>query len=355
MKFKDIIDRQSDIWLFSSILSEKLERPEKLVSAGMNDLVKRALDEADIIKARKIAVIEIIDNKKNFHITSSWNLISLNPNISFKQAYLEQRKIFESVKTISKTAVYNYDDIINIIRDLNNLSGLIVVEGETIKGFISLANFSESELDLVKKTPMTIEQIKIKAKLKGGLIGASLHNSYKGIDLRGADLRSANLSGADLSKANLSGADLSGAIINNANLTEAKLVRVKLTGANLKNSILINADLRNAELWHADLENTQLQGANLKDAVLYGANLKSAKLKNANLYNAGLMSANLEGADLSDADISNTNLKYANFDNATNLSGINMNSITIDNLTESALKVEWNTEVMQFLKKKYSQ
>lgn len=313
---------------------------EKLVSVNLNDSVQATLEEAKNIRVEKIMVH---DETGNFWVVSSWKLRLLDPNITLKQAYDEKKEIFEKVKTVSID-----EEISKIISDLYELPGLIVIEEGKIKGFVSLADylaeFEQKPLDIIKE----------KAKIKEGLVGIDLHESYLvGIDLPDANMRGADLSKADLSKANLRNANLTSANLSNGNLTDAKLVRAKLREANLKDAILINADLRNAELWYANLQDAQLQGAILRDAVLFRANLKSAKLENADLYNAGLMSANLEGADLSNADIRNANLKYATFDEKTKLSGIKINSITIDNLTESALKAEWDPEIKQYLKKKY--
>lgn len=319
---------------------------EKLISVDINDTVRKALEETKNIDAKKIAVK---DNLENFWVISYWKLKLLDPNITLKQAYDNNREIFEIVKTVSSD-----EEIFNISNALYSLPGLIVIEKEKVKGFISLANFSESELEWLKRPLLTLEQIKQMAKVKGGLAGINLHGyDLKEIDLRDSDLRGVDFSGADLSKADLQRADLTGANLSNARLIDAKLIRAKLNGANLKGAILIGADLRFAQLWSADLENADLQYANLKDSVLFSANLKLAKLNNAVLYNAGLMSANLEGAVLRNADISSANLKYAIFDEKTDLKDIEINSITIDNLTDSALKADWNLEVKQFLKEKY--
>ncbi len=338
----------------TDIFAEKFGNPEKLVLLGMNDLVNNALKEAKDIDAKKIAIVDINERTRNFFVIPAWKLLLLNPNISFKQVYSENKEIFEKVKEASKDSITSIYNIIGIIESLYKFPGLIILEGEQITGFVSLANFSKSELeeiDFFKKSFWIREE---RVKMKGVLAGVRLHESYLvKVDLMGADIRGADLSKANLSRANLRSANLTGANLSGANLTDAKLVRAKLDGANLKDAILMNADLRNAELWNADLENAQLQGANLTDSVLYRANLKSANLENANLYNAGLMSANLEGTDLSNADIRNANFKYAIFDEKTKLNGIEINSITIDNLTESALKADWNPEIKQILEKKW--
>jgi len=69
-----------------------------------------------------------------------------------------------------------------------------------------------------------------------------------GVDLKGADLSSANFHGAQLSSANLAGAELSlaklsGAELGNANLSGADLTFANLTGADLMMANLTGADL----------------------------------------------------------------------------------------------------------------
>ncbi len=348
--------------IVTEILAEKLEKPEKLAAAGMNDYIRRALEEVKDTGAKKIAVIDILNETIKFWIISSWNQRLLNPNVSFRQAFDQRREIFESVKAVSKEDIFSsdarakYDATIKIITDLFELPGLIVFEGNKIKGFISLANFSESEYEKIesfKKSFLTIEQIKQKAKLKGALASIGLHGSYEGIDLRDSDLRGVDFSKAELRKAILRGADLTKANLSGADLTNANLIRARLDGAILKDAILIEANLSYTQLWHANLENAQLQGAILQESVLFGANLKFANLENANLFNAGLMSANFEGADLSNADIRNANLKGATFNENTKLNDVEINSITIDNLTESALKANWSPEIKQIIIEKY--
>ncbi|GFO96604.1 pentapeptide repeat-containing protein [groundwater metagenome] len=319
---------------------------EKLVLFDFNNSVKEAL-EAVTGDIKKIAVK---DNTGNYWIISFWRLRLLNdPNITLEQAFNTNTEIFETVRTVSSE-----EEIIDIIKDLYSLSGLIVVEDENIKGFFSLANFSESQLELLSKHRFTIEEIERRAKIKGRLTGIDLHEyDLEGIDLRNADLTNANLNKAILRKANLRNADITGAIFNDADLTEANLVRAKLNRTKLKNAKLNRADLRMAQLWHANLENAELIEARLNDTELYSANLRYANLTGADLFNAGLMNAVLEGADLTNADIRNANLKYATFDKKTDLKDIEINSITIDNLTENALTANWDAETKQIIKEKY--
>jgi len=345
----------------TDILAEKMEHMEKIVSVEMNDLIHNALEDAKNINASKIAVKQTLDITRSnrfwkFWVISPWKLRLLDQNISFKKVYDEKTEIFEQVKVISKDVLADYEETLKIVSGLDKTSGIIVVEGDKIMGFVSLSNFSDSELKLLKTPPLTYDQIREKSKVFGGLVGALLHGiNIEGIDLRHGDLRGADLNNANLTGANLVGADLTGVNLSGANLTNAKLRQAKLNGAILKDAILINADLRNAELWNADAEKARFQRANLQDSELYRANLKFANLEDTNLLNSGLMGANLEETNLNRADIRNANLKDAIFNENTNLNDITLNSVTIDNLTESALKANWDPDINRILIEKFSQ
>lgn len=87
------------------------------------------------------------------------------------------------------------------------------------------------------------------------------------------DGQRANLSGADLSEVNLRGADL-----RSADLSYAYLSGFDLSEANL----------RGADLHSADLSEADLSGADLRYANLSGADLRYADLREADLYNCCL-------------------------------------------------------------------
>ena len=102
----------------------------------------------------------------------------------------------------------------------------------------------------------------------------------RGVNLRGASLRSADLVGADLRRADMHGADL----------RDVDLRRAKLFGADLA-----DADLRGAKLAYADLPWADLSDANLRGADLTRADLHGADLRGADLAEANLATANLRG------------------------------------------------------------
>jgi len=153
-----------------------------------------------------------------------------------------------------------------------------------------------------------------------------MEHPFESIDLRDADLSSANLRDAilrnvDLSNANLSSAklrdadlldaNLSGADLSNADLMDACLINTNLCSANLR-----DADLNGTDLSGADLSNADLSSANLTNVILAGAHLTNVILAGAHLHNANLRGANFRGADFSNAYLGGANLEYANLENA---------------------------------------
>lgn len=316
----------------SILLREKLS--EKIINVELDDSVQKAIDIANSKGVRKIA---LFDRNKNYWVIPLWKLSLLNPNISLKKAYDEKKEIFEKVDTVQGS-----EEIAKVISKLYEFSGLIMMEGEEIIGFVSLADFSDIELKQIKiseKPSLTIDQIKQKANTEGGLVGVDLSGAnLSGADLRKTNLKGVNLSGADLGDANLWSADLTGANLSNANLIKANLKYANLSGTILYKTKLNEADMKHAQLWYADLEEAQLEKADLTDAVLFNANLKLANLRHANLKDAGLMNAKFYGADLSYANIIGANLKYALFDEKTKLNDIKKNYITIQNITDERVK-----------------
>ncbi|MEL6565781.1 MAG: pentapeptide repeat-containing protein, partial [Pseudomonadota bacterium] len=133
------------------------------------------------------------------------------------------------------------------------------------------------------------------------------------VDLRGANLQSADLSkttfdkalltGAQLHGANLFRAQLHGANLFRAQLQRASLREAQLRGASLEGAELQGASLREAQLQRANFGWAQLQGADLRGAQLQGASLEGAQLQGANLFRAQLQRADLEGAQLQGANL----------------------------------------------------
>lgn len=94
--------------------------------------------------------------------------------------------------------------------------------------------------------------------------------NFAGVDLRRAQLITANLAGADLSRADLREANLRRANLSGANLSGANLARTNLAGADLS-----NCDLSDADLTGSNLIRATLTGAKLDGTVFFGAHLES--------------------------------------------------------------------------------
>jgi len=108
-----------------------------------------------------------------------------------------------------------------------------------------------------------ITKEKLRSKLELHKLWLENHSTGDKLDLRNANLSSADLESADLRDANLNSANLRDADLRDANLRNANLRNADLESANLRNANLRDADLRNANLRSADLESANLESANL--------------------------------------------------------------------------------------------
>jgi len=172
--------------------------------------------------------------------------------------------------------------------------------------------------------------------------------NFQKVDLRHADLPSAQFAGAMMNGAVLNHANLEMAYFSGASLEGAQLIEVFARGiqmqcAQLSKAVMEGARMEQSDFAGANLEGAQLQGAALslsdfwiaqmKDADLYGAflkgvDLRGADLRGANLQMVNLQKANLEGADLRGADLRGADLYGTILVNANlaeaNLQGVDM-------------------------------
>jgi hypothetical protein len=118
------------------------------------------------------------------------------------------------------------------------------------------------------------------------------------IDLRGAQLVSANLSNLNLSRADLSGAVLDGSDLSFCDLTQASLRSTSLVGSRLDGANLTAAVLDKTDLTKASLVSTNLTGA-----LIRSANMRGAYVVRANFSDALLGEVDLTGAHLRDVEI----------------------------------------------------
>jgi uncharacterized protein YjbI with pentapeptide repeats len=144
------------------------------------------------------------------------------------------------------------------------------------------------------------------------------NSSLKRVDLRGANLNTANLDGCDITEARLSeirspwwsavraifhAADLSKCWFEQCSFQGADFSAAMLQGADLSGSDLTGCNLTGANLTSADLTGAKLTGANLSKAILHDANLACVDLTDAMIKDADFTNANLSGASLDGVDV----------------------------------------------------
>ena len=161
------------------------------------------------------------------------------------------------------------------------------------------------------------------------------------LDMRGADLPTAQFLGADLSNAMFHNSNLSGANFANTDLTDCFLsysdlsqaqfhnvtfTRTRLGSANLSGAMLQDADLSRVIFHNANLSGTNLLRANLSEAIFQDAKASNASFEGAKLVLAGFLGADLSGARLVMADMSGAHFLDADLTSANiaeaNLSGV---------------------------------
>ena len=161
------------------------------------------------------------------------------------------------------------------------------------------------------------------------------------LDLRGADLPTAQFLDADLSNAMFHNSNLSGANFANTDLTDSFLsysdlsqaqfhnvtfTRTRLGSANLSGAMLQDADLSRVIFHNVNLSGTNLLRANLSGAIFRDAKASGVLLEGANLSRAGFLGADLFGARLVMADMSGAHFLGADLTSANiaaaNLSGV---------------------------------
>lgn len=115
--------------------------------------------------------------------------------------------------------------------------------------------------------------------------------------LDGAQGNGARFDNARLEDSSASGADLTGATLRNARLTETSFER-----ALLRSAVLDHAEGAGVEFRGADLAGASLIGARFDEADFRGADLRGADLTGGRFRNGDFRGALLEGARLDDAD-----------------------------------------------------
>ena len=206
-------------------------------------------------------------------------------------------------------------------RDQSLESGQAVIEPGTVLGIRQDVEAVIQMIGSRAKSRITLEQ---KADFRLNLRDADLPTAqFLGVDLSNAMFHNSNLSGAnfantDLTDSSLSCSDLSQAEFYDVNFTGARLWSANLSGANLQDADLSRRNLHNVNLSGADLRRANLSGAIFQDAkasnaLFERANLSRASFLGADLSGARLMMADMSGAHFLDADLTNANISGVKF------------------------------------------
>ena len=209
-------------------------------------------------------------------------------------------------------------------RDQSLESGQAVIEPGTLLGIRQDVEAVIQMIGSRAKLRITLERI---ADFKLDLRGADLPTAqFLGADLSNAMFHNSNLSGANFANTDLTDSFLSYSDLSQAQFHNVTFTRTRLWSANLSDAMLQDADLSKADFHSANLSGTNLLRANLSGASFQDARASSALLERANLSGAGFLSADLSGARLVMADMSGAHFLDADLTSANiaeaNLSGV---------------------------------
>lgn len=116
-----------------------------------------------------------------------------------------------------------------------------------------------------------------------------MNSDLTGQSFRGKDLRGANLTNFTCAKCDFSGADLQGATLLNVEFTDSAFVRTDFRGAKMTNVTFTGGDSRGSNVDGATLFNVEYTGG--------------VKLNGVNFTNSQMTNVTYEGADFNDAAV----------------------------------------------------
>lgn len=234
-----------------------------------------------------------------------------------RQKHLDERR---SIKPDTLTGIYPFKDIRLSRADVEWLlathdNGRGPVNWKEESQHVRDLSYVRKGLDLRGADLRTVNLTYLPlAHLLGGDVGergpkTDVEYESEAIHLEKAQLGHAHLEGAYLSYAYLEGADFSYAYLNEAQLGHAHLDGTRFLFAKLDRAWLFDMRLEGVNLSDVSMEGARLSGARLNNASLAGTNLKKANL----------FEVHLEGADLTLAHLDGAHLAGAFFDSATKL------------------------------------
>jgi uncharacterized protein YjbI with pentapeptide repeats len=127
--------------------------------------------------------------------------------------------------------------------------------------------------------------------------------SFVFAQLQGAMFDGAQLQGATFHRAHLEGADFAEAQLQGASFPAARLLGASMYKAHLQGALFGGADLRGVKFSKAHLEAASFPAAHLEGALFDGAYLQGASLSGAKLLGASLKNSYLTATDLGTASM----------------------------------------------------
>jgi len=150
-----------------------------------------------------------------------------------------------------------------------------------------------------------------------------------------------------LAKLKLLNCDFSGLQLANISLQESTLIGVIFSGGNLN-----NAQINKATLINVEMEKCELGSISLHDSHLQNVNFSGSKLQESSFRGSTIENAKLLDSKLNNADLSRTILKNIHTDAKTDLTGICIDSWSID--PESLNKFEKNQVICKHFYLRYT-
>jgi hypothetical protein len=150
-----------------------------------------------------------------------------------------------------------------------------------------------------------------------------------------------------LAKLKLLNCDFSGLQLANISLQESTLIGVIFSGGNLN-----NAQINKATLINVEMEKCELGSISLHDSHLQNVNFSGSKLQESSFRGSTIENAKLLDSKLNNADLSRTILKNIHTDAKTDLTGICIDSWSID--ADSLNKFEKNQVICKHFYLRYT-
>lgn len=138
---------------------------------------------------------------------------------------------------------------------------------------------------------------------------------FTGANLRDVNFANANLNGCDMRHADLTGANFAGAHLNGCDINiaglapeQSRMLVSACVGCDFKGINLRGQDLRGVTVSGDDFSGADLRGADMRNAQFSGVDFKNARLDGALLAGAQFSGCDFTGVDLRNVDLSHTQI-----------------------------------------------